>query len=60
MRDNKNLPLIFIPVLTMVIVANSDMHTYGKSVIFAIAALVLLYAGYLNARPYFKKKNKNA
>lgn len=60
MRDKKYLPFIFLPVLIVVIVANSDMHTDGKSVLFALSALCMLVGGYLSARPYFKKKNENA
>lgn len=60
MRDKKYLPLIFLPVMIVVIVANSDMHTDGKSVIFALSALCMLIGGYLSAKPYIKRRKEKA
>ncbi|RLQ91270.1 hypothetical protein D9754_05960 [Planomicrobium sp. Y74] len=59
MRDKKIFPLFFIPLLTVVIVANSDMHFNGKLIIFVISALCILLACYLATKPYIKRKKSS-
>lgn len=50
MRDNKILILIFIPILISIIVANSEIHPVGKSILFGASALCLLFAGCVSYR----------